>query len=513
MSAAGGGHGSGGPGTPTSRHAASAAAAAAAASASAPPDFDASLALDHFRNLLTRCSTSERAITAVVGHATAHAAYAAELWTIFMTRLRAASSHERQNMFFILDALMRACRRSGEPRFAAVIQADFPEIVELVAPPRVAGGVNLPHLRRLLAKWREHAYVPATLLDAAAKHLEYVEASVESMAATALAAAHGELVEAAQTATAAARAKAAAQHAASATPMSVDGEPAQDDRAVPVPASPPPVKPFDVLLMHNGPLRGNRVLSGFSEEDIARRIEEDRDRHKRAREEIWSRPTTLAPAVAAPSSPPLAAVAAAAHPLPETNGAADPDSRAVRAAEAAWACGDRRPGDAGLSPEFDALWDAWAHPSALGRRDSSPARVAATTTASGAAAAPSAETVEAADAAAVAATEALIRKQVWPRDDARSLWVEHLRCAASGYQRQMDAVMRLYRAQTQRVYAEQMEQMQQQMASAAMAGAATTSGGAGGGPSGGPRPYGRGDGKGPRRMSRRGPRPFRATRR
>ncbi|QDS74741.1 hypothetical protein FKW77_001083 [Venturia effusa] len=131
----------------------------------------------------------------------------------------------RANIMFFIEHLCESSRREGYQEYIDMIERDMPKIINLAAPGTKAGAMNIKVVRKVLSSLQDKSLLPAPLIQSLLKSL----ANRETLALASI-----------------------ATPAASLHPERADG------------------------------------VHGLGENDIEQRMEEDRDRHKRLREDTWA---------------------------------------------------------------------------------------------------------------------------------------------------------------------------------------------------------------------------------
>jgi len=153
----------------------------------------------------------------------------ADLWECILEELgEKASINTKINLFYMLDSLLAASAANEMPAWKAFVARDLEKVVALTVPRDVGEGVlNRMSAMQVLDSWKTRRLFPSARLDALLDSLRH------------------------------------ASFASASVPASIIGEaPAQ-----------------------------TKTATTFSRNDILRRIEDDRERHKRLRERIWVLPS------------------------------------------------------------------------------------------------------------------------------------------------------------------------------------------------------------------------------
>ncbi|KAH9925850.1 CTD kinase subunit gamma CTK3-domain-containing protein [Epithele typhae] len=256
-----------------------------------------------FLTLLRRLDASQTSIKKIVGYALKYFPSCGEdLWDCIMEECQKGSLNVRINILYLLDTLCETCllalsrpplppvpgqlpaststSSTHTPSYVDYVARDLRTLADYVVPPGAQGTPNYLSAVKVLESWRTKRVVPAPALDA-------VLATFEERRADALAAA-----------------------AAAASAASVDG--------TPIPNAPGSALALDP-------------------HEIKRRMEEDRERHKRLRERRWVQVVGAPTAASAPLASFL--------PLPPDD--ASPEDKEKE-----------KEGAGALDVEFDNEWEA-----------------------------------------------------------------------------------------------------------------------------------------------------------
>jgi len=186
-------------------------------------------------NLTTPTTTTTTSTTTTAAVDATHEE--ADLWECILEELgEKASINTKINLFYMLDSLLAASAANEMPAWKAFVARDLEKVVALTVPRDVGEGVlNRMSAMQVLDSWKTRRLFPSARLDALLDSLRHASFASTSVPASTT----GE-------AAAAAAAAAAAQ---------------------------------------------TKTATTFSRNDILRRIEDDRERHKRLRERIWVLPS------------------------------------------------------------------------------------------------------------------------------------------------------------------------------------------------------------------------------
>ncbi|KAI8049527.1 CTD kinase subunit gamma CTK3-domain-containing protein [Syncephalis plumigaleata] len=194
-----------------------------------------------FLDLLGRVTASQQTIQRAAQFALNEEELCEDLCSCVLEELDQASINARVNLLYTIDALVQPAIRGGFTGYRDQLRPDLTRIIQAVVPEGQLGAVNLSQTRKVLETWRKKQVFSD-------KELEEAEQVLGDRLEL-----HGSNVSGNEE-------KSIQQD----TPLSVavsTGEPAASQRLT------------------------------LSKDEILRRMEEDRERHKRIREEAWLRHT------------------------------------------------------------------------------------------------------------------------------------------------------------------------------------------------------------------------------
>ncbi|KAI5120164.1 hypothetical protein M0805_008431 [Coniferiporia weirii] len=192
-----------------------------------------------FLTLLRRLNASQQSIQKVVAYALKYFSRCGEdLWDCLVEECQKGSINARINILYLLDALCetsllsKATSSSSSAFYVDFVSRDLAKIVEYVVPEGREGLINLTSATQILDNWRTKRIIDPQKVDEVLAKLDGQKAAM-----------HAE---------------------------STDGVPS----------------------FSNGDGEGDHphASSTFSRNEIFKRIEEDRERHKRLRERRWVQP-------------------------------------------------------------------------------------------------------------------------------------------------------------------------------------------------------------------------------
>jgi CTD kinase subunit gamma len=197
-----------------------------------------------FTSLLHHLNASTNSALKCAHYALKHAVFAEDLHSCIIEQLERNNLNSRANIMYFLPALCEAASAAQAPIYVRMMERDVLRIVDLVAPPEGGGAANVRVVKSVLKNLEGKGFLqPQTVLE-----LESFISGRETAGAP----------ESPLSGTGIAAAAAGGTPVARNTPAST-----RDAWAAP------------------GPPR-------LDKRQIEQRIEEDRERHKRAREGLWT---------------------------------------------------------------------------------------------------------------------------------------------------------------------------------------------------------------------------------
>ncbi|ESK96299.1 hypothetical protein Moror_7085 [Moniliophthora roreri MCA 2997] len=197
----------------------------------------------NFLGLLRRLNASQQSIQKVVTFAVKHHPQCGEdLWDCIVEECQKGSINSRINILYFLDSLCETCllvkthsEASNTNLYVDYVSRDLPKIVENVVPEGREGLPNLVSTRQILESWRTKRVIDPQVIEAVLSVLESRKVQIQA------------------------------------------NDPGAEKDA-----------PF---------VRDKKQPSSrLPRQEVFRRIEEDRERHKRLRERRWVQPITHNPA-------------------------------------------------------------------------------------------------------------------------------------------------------------------------------------------------------------------------
>ncbi|KAF9260570.1 hypothetical protein L218DRAFT_962384 [Marasmius fiardii PR-910] len=195
----------------------------------------------NFLSLLRRLNASQQSIQKVVTFAVKnHSQCGEDLWDCIVEECQKGTINARINILYFLDSLCETCLLlktnslgsiSNNNLYVDYVSRDLPKIVENVVPPGREGLPNLVSTRQILENWRSKRVIDPQVIDTVISTLE-------------------------------------------ARQVETQNDPPEPEHDAPTIARPP-------------------KTSRLPRQEVFKRIEEDRERHKRLRERRWVQPTAM----------------------------------------------------------------------------------------------------------------------------------------------------------------------------------------------------------------------------
>ncbi|KAI9595420.1 CTD kinase subunit gamma CTK3-domain-containing protein, partial [Syncephalis fuscata] len=187
-----------------------------------------------FLDLLGRLTASQQTIQRAAQFALNEEELCEDLYSCVLEELDQASINARVNLLYTLDALAQPALRGGFPGYRDQLRLDLVRVMRAVVPEGQLGAVNLSQTRKVLETWRKKQLFKNEDIEAAEQVL-------------------GDRLE-------------------------LHGE---NTRSI------EPDTTSKANLSTNDTTQPQKWM--LSKDEISRRMEEDRERHKRTREEAWLR--------------------------------------------------------------------------------------------------------------------------------------------------------------------------------------------------------------------------------
>lgn len=196
-----------------------------------------------FLSHLRRLNASQQSIQKVVAFAVRHfVACGEDLWDCIVEECQKGSINSRINILYFLDSLCETClllrshsSTANGPQYVDFVSRDLQKVVESVVPEGRAGLPNLTSTKQILENWRSKRIIDPQKVDDVINALN----------------------------------SRSTQPDPTANGTSSHDQPQQPSRS------------------------SSKRSSQLSRNEIQKRIEEDRERHKRLRERRWVQPTSL----------------------------------------------------------------------------------------------------------------------------------------------------------------------------------------------------------------------------
>ncbi|KAL0568093.1 hypothetical protein V5O48_013899 [Marasmius crinis-equi] len=202
----------------------------------------------NFLGLLRRLNASQQSIQKVVTFAVKnHPQCGEDLWDCIVEECQKGTINARINILYFLDSLCETCLllrshatggSSNTNLYVDYVSRDLPKIVENVVPPGREGLPNLVSTRQILENWRTKRVIDPQVIDTVISTLETRQSET------------------------------------------------QNDLPEPEPENDAPT----LQPRHQG---HHKQSSRLPRQEVFKRIEEDRERHKRLRERRWVQPTAI----------------------------------------------------------------------------------------------------------------------------------------------------------------------------------------------------------------------------
>jgi CTD kinase subunit gamma len=201
-----------------------------------------------FTSHLQQMNASTTSALKAANYALRYVEFSDDLHSCILEQLERNNMNNRANIMYFLPALCDAARNQGEMGYVRMMERDILRIIDLVAPDDGSGAANVKVVRKVLQQLQQKAYLqPQTVTE-----LDECITGRESMRGVPLSPAGANGL------------------AASDAPHRSSRDPAHGTSR-------------DALSSGHSVIR-------LDKRQIEQRIEEDRERHKRAREGIWAVP-------------------------------------------------------------------------------------------------------------------------------------------------------------------------------------------------------------------------------
>ncbi|WPH02964.1 CTD kinase subunit gamma CTK3-domain-containing protein [Acrodontium crateriforme] len=210
-----------------------------------------------FTSQLQHLNASTASAIKAANYALKYAEFSDDLHSCILEQLERNNMNNRANIMYFLPALCDTAKAHSEPAYVRMMERDILRIIDLVAPDDGSGAANVKVVRKVLAQLQQKAFLmPQTVTE-----LEECISSRDG--------ANGE--------------PSSPPTAASMAAAAVGGESGNLDGSVSAARS----TPHSTTGAKDQPV-GTGIR--LDKRQIEQRIEEDRERHKRAREGIWAIP-------------------------------------------------------------------------------------------------------------------------------------------------------------------------------------------------------------------------------
>lgn len=198
-----------------------------------------------FTSQLQHLNASTTSATKAANYALRHAEFSDDLHSCILEQLERNNMNNRANIMYFLPSLCDMAQAHGELGYVRMMERDILRIIDLVAPDDGSGAANVKVVRKVLQQLQQKAFLqPQTVTE-----LEECIASRDSINATA------------------------------SSPADVDDLTGNATRSSTRGSS---------LVPSRDPAGPAHAHAKLDKRQVEQRIEEDRERHKRAREGIWA---------------------------------------------------------------------------------------------------------------------------------------------------------------------------------------------------------------------------------
>ncbi|KAK0905274.1 hypothetical protein LTR91_015991 [Friedmanniomyces endolithicus] len=207
-----------------------------------------------FTSLLHHLNASTSSALKAASYALKHIDYSDDLHSCILEQLERNSMNNRANIMYFLPALCDVARDKGEVSYGRMMERDILRIVDAVAPDDGSGAANVKVVRKVLRNLEGKGYLQARTVGELEEWIggrDLVDGGAMSPSQGIVTVVPDQVVVAAETAVVSATLRS--------TPQSTVRDP----------------------YVVNSGIR-------LDKRQIEQRIEEDRERHKRAREGIWA---------------------------------------------------------------------------------------------------------------------------------------------------------------------------------------------------------------------------------
>lgn len=207
-----------------------------------------------FTSQLQHLNASTTSATKTANYALKYSEFSDDLHSCILEQLERSNMNNRANIMYFLPALCDTAKQQGEPGYVRMMERDILRIIDLVAPDDGSGAANVKVVRKVLAQLRLKAFLQEQTV------VELEECIVGRDQMGALPASPGKEEARGPLELDSATMGAGASAAVRSTPHSTSRE--------------------------NVPSYTSAIR--LDKRQIEQRIEEDRERHKKAREGIWA---------------------------------------------------------------------------------------------------------------------------------------------------------------------------------------------------------------------------------
>ncbi|KAI9189331.1 hypothetical protein H9P43_000762 [Blastocladiella emersonii ATCC 22665] len=263
-----------------------------------------------FHDMLRRLTASNESLVKAARFASTWRAHADVLYAVVLETLESVSPNQRINLFSLCDHILQATMSDGFLGYHARIVADLPRLVAAVCSAESQFGLaNVPAVQSILATWKRKKVVSSKLFGEIEGLLDGLRGSASGAASSRTTAPSTAAASALTSPTRAMR-SAGQQQQPLQQPHQLSFPPAQHPDW-PTTASSAPSAPASVsrpstannntnLSLNSDTVAatdtsssagnaGSSTRDSAARQEILRRMEQDRERHKRAREDAWIR--------------------------------------------------------------------------------------------------------------------------------------------------------------------------------------------------------------------------------
>ncbi|KAK3401085.1 CTD kinase subunit gamma CTK3-domain-containing protein [Sordaria brevicollis] len=233
-----------------------------------------------FTNQLRQLSASVTSSQKAAQYALRHKDLAEDLHSCILEQLERSNLNMRANIMYFIEHFLDMAHKDGQEDYIRMMQRDIIRVVDAVAPDDGSGAANVKVVRKVLQALHAKSFLDSTILD------DIFEVLRERGESYLNESSQGDLIL-----------------SPSSAPLT-DMPPSQTA----IHAAPPPPPPSSTSTSHqqhhsssgggsghaNLSKRGggiNTAAPRLDKKQVEQRIEEDRERHKRLRENIWAVPS------------------------------------------------------------------------------------------------------------------------------------------------------------------------------------------------------------------------------